>query len=184
MTRQSVERGAAEVKRGAGEPFAYAALDGLSEHVAVLDARGTILAVNHAWREFAVANSPAPAGLGEGANYFVACAGATGEGAAYAASFAAGLRAVIEGESQEFTLEYPCHSPTQKRWFIARVKRFEFEGEARAVVTHANITARKEAEEERERLMRSLEAERARLAYLFTHAPSFVAVLRGPRHVF
>ncbi|HEX8292091.1 MAG TPA: PAS domain S-box protein, partial [Pyrinomonadaceae bacterium] len=43
---------------------------------------------------------------------------------------------------------------------------------------------RKRAEEERERLLRSLEAERARLAYLFAHAPSFVAVLRGPRHVF
>ena len=184
MTRQSVERGAAEVKRGAGEPFAYAALDGLSEHVAVLDARGVIIAVNRAWREFADANSPAPAGLCEGANYFAVCASATGEGAEYAARFAAGLRAAIAGELNEFTLEYPCHSPTEKRWFIARAKRFEFEGEARAVVTHANITARKEAEEERERLMRSLEAERARLAYLFTHAPSFVAVLSGPDHVF
>jgi PAS domain S-box-containing protein len=172
------------LKRSSAERFAYAALDALSEHVAVLDARGAILAVNRAWRDFAAANSPAPAGLCEGANYFVACAGATGEGAEYADGFAAGLRAVVEGESEEFTLEYPCHSPTQKRWFIARAKRFESEGEARAVVTHANVTARKEAEEERERLLRSLEAERARLAYLFAHAPSFVAVLRGPRHVF
>ena len=177
-------RGAGEGERGAAERFAYATLDALSEHVAVLDARGTILAVNRAWREFAGANSPAPAGLCEGANYFAACASATGEGAEYAASFVAGLRAVIEGEAEEFTLEYPCHSPTQKRWYITRAKRFEFEGEARAVVTHANITARRLAEEERERLLRSLEAERARLAYLFEHAPSFVAVLRGPRHVF
>ncbi len=184
MIGQRVERGAGEGGRSAAEHFAYVTLDALSEHVAVLDARGAILAVNRAWRDFAVANSPAPDGLGEGANYFAACASATGEGAEYGASFAAGLRAVIEGESEEFTLEYPCHSPPQKRWFIARVKRFEFEGEARAVVTHANVTARKEAEEERERLLRSLEAERARLAYLFAHAPSFVAVLRGPRHVF
>jgi PAS domain S-box-containing protein len=181
---QRAERGAGEGERSAAERFAYATLDALSEHVAVLDARGTILAVNRAWRDFAVANSPSPAGLCEGANYFVACAGATGEGAEYAASFAAGLRAVIEGESEEFALEYPCHSPTQKRWFIARAKRFEFEGDARAAVTHANVTARRLAEEERERLLRSLEAERARLAYLFAHAPSFVAVLRGPRHVF
>ncbi|HEX8293552.1 MAG TPA: hypothetical protein VF570_17450, partial [Pyrinomonadaceae bacterium] len=147
MIGQRVEPGAGEGERSAAERFAYAALDALSEHVAVLDARGNILAVNHAWREFAAANSPAPAGLGEGANYFVACATATGEGAEYADSFAAGLRAVIEHESEEFTLEYPCHSPSQKRWFIARVKRFEFEGEARAVVTHANITARRLAEE-------------------------------------
>jgi PAS domain S-box-containing protein len=184
VTRQTVERGAAERAPNAAERFAYAALDALSEHVAVLDARGAILAVNRAWREFAGANSPSPAGLCEGADYFGACSGATGEGAKYAASFAAGLRAVIEGESEEFTLEYACHSPTQQRWFIARAKRFELEGEVRAVVTHANITARRLAEEERERLLRSLEAERSRLAYLFTHAPSFVAVVRGPDHVF
>jgi PAS domain S-box-containing protein len=47
----------------------------------------------------------------------------------------------------EFALEYPCHSPTRQRWFIARATRFEFEGEVRAAVTHANITERKRAEE-------------------------------------
>jgi PAS domain S-box-containing protein len=169
---------------GTAERFAYAALDALSEHVAVLDAGGAILAVNRAWREFAAANSTSAPGLCEGVNYFAACAGATGEGVEYAARFAAGLRAVIGGESEEFTLEYPCHSPAEQRWFIARAKRFEFEGEVRAVVTHANITARRLVEEERERLLRSLESERSRLAYLFTHAPAFAAVLRGPGHVF
>jgi PAS domain S-box-containing protein len=184
VTRQTVESGAAGWALSAAERFACAALDALSEHVAVLDVRGDILAVNRAWREFARANSPSPAGLSEGANYFAACASATGEGAAYAASFAAGLRAVIEGEAEEFTLEYPCHSPAGQRWFIARAGRFEFEGVVRAVVTHANITARRLAEEGRERLLLSLEAERSRLAYLFTHAPAFAAVLRGPDHVF
>ncbi len=147
MTHQTVEGGAAEGARSAAESFAYATLDALSEQVTVLDARGNILAVNRAWREFAGANSTAPAGLCEGANYFAACAGATGEGAEYAARFAAGLRAVIEGRSEESTLEYPCHSPAERRWFIARAKRFEFEDEPRAVVTHANITARRLAEE-------------------------------------
>lgn len=184
MIHQTVERGASEGARSAAERFAYATLDALSEHVAVLDARGTVLAVNRAWREFAVANSPTPSGLCEGANYFDACAAATGDGAEYAARFAAGLRAVVEGGSEEFTLEYSCHSSTERRWFIARAKRFEGGGEPRAVVTHANVTARKLAEEERERLLRSLESERSRLAYLFTRAPAFVAVLRGPEHVF
>ncbi|HEX7318043.1 MAG TPA: PAS domain S-box protein [Pyrinomonadaceae bacterium] len=147
MIEQTAERGAAEGVRSAAESFAYAALDALSQHVAVLDARGNILAVNRAWREFAGANSLTPVGLCEGANYFAACAGATGDGAEYAAQFAEGLRAVIEGESEEFALEYHCHSPNERRWFIARAKRFESEGEARAVVTHANITGRMQAEE-------------------------------------
>lgn len=55
--------------------------------------------------------------------------------------------------------------------------------EAVAGVTR-DITGRKHAEAERERLLRSQEAKRSRLAYLFTQTPAFVAVLRGPEHVF
>lgn len=128
--------------------FAYAALDALPEHVAVLDARGNILAVNRTWRDFAAANSSAPSALCEGSNYLAACASAAGEGAEYAARFAAGLHAVLAGRAEEFALEYPCYAPSERRWFIARVKRFEFEGAARAVVTHANVTARRLVEEE------------------------------------
>ena len=147
MTRQTSEHRAASAARRDTERFAYATLDALSEHVAVLDERGYVIAVNRAWREFAGANSLSPEGLNEGANYLDACERATGDGAADASRFAAGLRAVVNGELNEFSLEYACHSPTQERWFIARATRFEFEGEARAVVTHANITARKHTEE-------------------------------------
>ncbi len=37
---------------------------------------------------------------------------------------------------------------------------------------------------ERDRLLEALEVERARLAYVFQQAPAFLAVLRGPEHVF
>jgi PAS domain S-box-containing protein len=133
--------------RGDSERFAYATLDALSEHVAVLDDDGTVVAVNRAWREFAQANAVSTRALVEGSNYFDACKSATSVDVEEAARFAAGLRAVIGGELDEFTLEYPCHSPTEKRWFIARVTRFVLEGATRAVVTHANITKRKLAEE-------------------------------------
>jgi PAS domain S-box-containing protein len=48
----------------------------------------------------------------------------------------------------------------------------------------SDITEKKQAEQERERLLKRVERERARLAYLFTNSPSFAAVLRGPQHVF
>ncbi len=146
MIRQAGERERKGQERGASERLAYAALDALSEHVAVLDERGRIVAVNGTWREFAEANSVSTRGLGEGGDYLSACANATGEGAEDGARFAAGLRAVLGGSRAEFTLEYPCHSPTERRWFIARVTRFVLDGAARAVVTHANITKRKLAE--------------------------------------
>lgn len=149
MVRQGGEHGAGGWARGDSEGLAYATLDALAEHVAVLDEGGTIIAVNRAWREFAEANSPSTRGLVEGANYFSACEHARGEDAEDGARFAAGMRAVVEGTLDEFTLEYPCHSPTEQRWFIARVTRFVLEGTARAVVTHVNITKRKLAEDAR-----------------------------------
>ncbi|HEX8550945.1 MAG TPA: ATP-binding protein [Abditibacteriaceae bacterium] len=47
-----------------------------------------------------------------------------------------------------------------------------------------DITERRQAEEESEKLLQQLGAERAKLHYLFTHAPAFVATLHGPQHIF
>lgn len=52
------------------------------------------------------------------------------------------------------------------------------------VVEVRDVTKTKRAEVERERLIRALDVERARLADLFQGAPAFIAVLRGPDHVF
>ncbi|MGZ8457382.1 MAG: PAS domain-containing sensor histidine kinase [Gemmatirosa sp.] len=53
-----------------------------------------------------------------------------------------------------------------------------------AVAVAADITARAHAARERDRLLHELEVERARLAYVFQQAPTFLAVVRGPAHVF
>jgi PAS domain S-box-containing protein len=47
-----------------------------------------------------------------------------------------------------------------------------------------DITGRKRAEEERRRLQMEVEAERSRLVEVFHRAPSFLAILRGPDHIF
>ena len=128
------------------EPFSRSALDSLSAHIAILDESGTITFVNKTWREFAVSNN-AVGNVAEGANYLRVCETATGEQAEYAAAFAEGIRSVLSDQREEFTLEYPCHSPTERRWFIGRVTRFPADGHPRAVVAHENITERKKAEE-------------------------------------
>jgi PAS domain S-box-containing protein len=68
---------------------------------------------------------------------------------------AAGIRAVLQGKSSEFSLEYMCDSPTQKCWFLCRVSRFQGEGATRVAVAHQDITRIKHAEY----LMRQLLAE-------------------------
>jgi transcriptional regulator with GAF, ATPase, and Fis domain len=96
-------------------------LDSLSAHIAILDESGEIIAVNRVWRAFAEANGGDPGRVSEGANYLRACESATGRNTEDAAAFAKGIRAVLSGWRERFELEYPCHSPTERRWFIGRI---------------------------------------------------------------
>jgi PAS domain S-box-containing protein len=128
--------------------FLQAALDALSAHIAVLDADGTILAVNAAWRRFAEANGFAGARFGVGANYVTVCEEA-GHGGVCDDSrvAAAGIRAVAAGTVERFVMDYPCHAPGEQRWFQLTVTRFAEPSPARLVVAHENITARTLAEQ-------------------------------------
>jgi len=130
------------------ERFSRSTLDALSAHIAILDQTGTIIAVNEAWRKFAQANGGRSQKVSEGVNYLMVCDSARGKNADDGTVFAAGIRAVIAGEKEEFTIEYPCDSPTEKRWFMEKVTRFSGEGPVRIVVAHENITARKLGEEQ------------------------------------
>jgi PAS domain S-box-containing protein len=134
-------------------------LDSLSAHIAIIDETGTIVAVNKAWRDFARENGVAAQDYAEGANYLRACDSATGAYSEEAAPFAEGIRSVLSSEREKFELEYPCHSPSERRWYIGRVTQFAADGPRRAVVAHENITERKLTEErlhESERQFRAL----------------------------
>lgn len=127
--------------------FNQAVLNSLSAHIAVLDKEGVIIAVNRAWQRFATQNgSSSAAATGVRANYLAVCDNATGEGAAEAATAAARIRDVIAGLLDHDTFEYACHSPTEQRWFLFHVVPW-MDGAGGAVISHTNITKRKEAEE-------------------------------------
>ena len=124
-------------------------MDSLSAHVALLDGQGVILEVNRAWLSFERENTPP--GREEysslGLNYIELCDAASGPESEEARAVADGLRAVISGRLQEFALEYPCHSPTKKRWFNVRAVRMLGTGPLRLLMTHENITNVKLAQE-------------------------------------
>ena len=122
-------------------------LDSLSAHIAILDESGEIIAVNGVWRAFAEANGGDPGRVSEGSNYLRACQSSTGLNAEEAAAFAEGIRDVLSGRRANFEMEYPCHSPTERRWFMGRVTPFFCNEKPWAVVAHENITERKIAEE-------------------------------------
>jgi PAS domain S-box-containing protein len=122
-------------------------LDSLSAHIAIIDETGAIVSVNKAWRDFARANGLAAQTYAEGANYLRACDSAAGAHSEEAAPFAEGIRSVLSHQRKKFELEYPCHSPSERRWYIGRVTHFAGGGPPRAVIAHENITERKLAEE-------------------------------------
>jgi PAS domain S-box-containing protein len=142
------DRKRTEAALKASTRFARSTVDALSAQIAILNESGTIIAINKAWRDFALANPPSSRTAWKGANYLDVCERATGHGAEMATEFAQGIRAVMSSELEEFSLEYPGHSPSEQRWFLGRVTRFPDGGPLRIVVAHENITARKLAEQE------------------------------------
>jgi nitrogen-specific signal transduction histidine kinase len=122
-----------------------AVLDALREHVAVLDADGTIIYTNAAWRQFASENGAVKEVVDVGASYLGVCAAAVGEASDGASEAGRGIREVLEGRRDAFEFEYPCHSPTEKRWFLLYVTPLRLNGTG-AVTSHINVTSRKLAE--------------------------------------
>jgi PAS domain-containing protein len=131
--RERRNRKLADQKIAHSRDFFQATLDSLVASVAVLDAAGEIIMTNRAWARFAADNG-AVARAGK-QNYLAVSDAAAGEETAGKA--AAGLRAIISGRLAEFSLEYPCHSPTLERWYLMHATRYTGRGEARVVVVHA-----------------------------------------------
>jgi diguanylate cyclase (GGDEF)-like protein/PAS domain S-box-containing protein len=121
-------------------------LNTLPASIALLDSQGTILSVNEAWQQFGHANAAHDPSHDIGVNYLTICDQAPGDDAAEASPAAAGIRAVLDGKTDSFTFEYPCHSPLEQRWFQMTVTPLTDYAAKGAVVMHLNITANKLAE--------------------------------------
>jgi PAS domain S-box-containing protein len=121
-------------------------LNALPAHIALLDTTGIIISVNDAWRRFASANAIRGSGNGIGLNYLETCDRARGNGSPEAHLAAEGIRSVLGGGTKHFSLEYPCHSPTEQRWFQLVVTPLREDRMVGAVVMHLNITERMQME--------------------------------------
>ena len=138
--------------------FAEATLEAVPASLAVLNEQGVIVSTNQAWHDFARANGGASEIIGKGANYLAVCDAAAENGDASAASFAAGIRDVMGGGNKRFSMEYPCHSAEEQRWFVGYVTPFMGNGPHSVVVAHVDISERKRAEKVIRRLNDELES--------------------------
>lgn len=131
-----------------GNPiFNYQVLAYLGSHIAVIDEKGVIIAVNKCWDDFARENGDRNLiHTSVGRNYIETCNKSVASGDAYAAQALAGIAAVLEGSMPLFELEYPCDSPTEDRWFVLQVVKYD-EDPTKLIISHQNITRRKRAEQ-------------------------------------
>jgi len=163
-------RGVHQQLRDAEAAEQAAILNALPTHIALLDGHGQILSVNEAWRQFARANKLLSPESAKGDNYLDVCDRAQGPNSSEAREAATGLRAVLSGTTKSYSLEYPCHSPTEQRWFLMTITPLADDRLNGAVVMHLNIT-------ERKRIEASLRDSEQRFAGAFEYAPNGVALV-------
>ncbi len=134
------------------EAFKLAILNSVPAEIAVVDHHGVILAVNQHWQKFSEENGlepgqPAPQ-TGVGTPYLAACQSTAEPELTEAMNARNGIQAVLDGKLSRFQQEYPCHSPQVQRWFTMTVTPMKQEQGIGAVITHTDMTERKQLENE------------------------------------
>jgi len=129
--------------------FLNSIMSSISEHIVVIDQAGMIQFVNKAWVVFSQANSCLIEESGWWrVNYLQVCDDSAAAGEEYGTVAGEGIREVIKQSLSLFSLEYPCHSPEEKRWFMMKVTPFQLDGLDYCTISHQNVTDRKCAEEQ------------------------------------
>ncbi len=139
-------RSKSDARIAASERLLRGVLNSVPSHIAVLDEHGVITHVNEAWDRFARQNCKAGgATFGVGVNYLEVCRSASvGPFGDDARKVMDGMEAVLSGRIPHFELEYPCHSPTEQRWFHLQVTSIALPAPG-LVVSHTRLVERRPA---------------------------------------
>lgn len=144
--RVEEERKQALVRLRESREFSLAVLNSLTAHIAVVDGSGNITAVNEAWKQFGRQNGADAATLmAKKMNYLEICATGARGGDRHARDALTGITGVLENKIKQYTMEYPCHTKSEKRWFMLHATQLSGRTGG-AVISHLEITDRKKNE--------------------------------------
>jgi diguanylate cyclase (GGDEF)-like protein len=132
--------------------FLQSILDTIPDHIVVINKVGDIIFTNKSWQSFGMQNNGHAADSWQQYNYLDECNKAALQGDQFGISAIKGIDAVISHKQADFYLEYPCHSDDELRWFMMRVVPFQHAQLEYYVISHKNITERKQAEENAKQL--------------------------------
>lgn len=145
-----LQRAQHELRRGDATTRA-AILNALPADIALVDTRGVIVSVNDAWMRSASNGSLSGPSRTVGAN----CLPAPGTPVSTATALVAdGIRAVLSGASDTYSVEYASPSPEEPRWSLMTVTPLTVGKADGAVLMRLDITERKLAEIRVQRLNR------------------------------
>ncbi|WP_416397155.1 putative bifunctional diguanylate cyclase/phosphodiesterase [Allohahella sp. A8] len=128
-----------------------------ASHVVVIDETGCIRYVNSAWIRFSRENR-GPVDDWTTQNYFDVCQRSIDSGDTSAALALHGIREVINGKRNDFTLEYPCHSPDERRWFLLRALPLREVRQGLVAIYHDRFMSESELRQAKERLALAADA--------------------------
>ncbi|UGV39871.1 PAS domain S-box protein [Methanococcoides orientis] len=117
------------------------------DHIAIISPDGLIIYTNQSWKQFAKDNGLDPLKCSEGTNYLKVCDGPNGNCSIDVSTATKGIIDVINGTKNLFKIEYPCHSPDDKHWFLLKVTPLSKTYPSNVLLQHIDITDRKLAEE-------------------------------------
>jgi len=138
-----------------------AIVDALPARIALIDAQGVIVSVNHLWRSFADDMGLKTPASAVGANYLEHSDLAPGDHSSGAPGAVEGIRGVLAGRTPSFSTEYASRSATGPRWFLMSATAVSGDFHGGAVVMHLDVTERKRSEQATDRALQRLsEAQR------------------------
>lgn len=115
---------------------AFEGLKSLPVSVAILDASGTIVAVNNTWEQFGRRNGLRVPHSALGLNYLQYCRSDEPN----SRRFVTQLKALLAGRRDLLTFIYPCHSRTQARWFCLIGLPLSLSKSGGVALLHVNLT--------------------------------------------
>lgn len=151
---------AAEELLHASDELNRAILDATTAQMAVIDQHGDLIAVNAAWTRFSEEHScdtDQKLRTGLDSNFFQVCCQDCHPDSDQAQKAAAGVRAVMSGETASFSMESKCATPVQTLWFMMNATPLDI-GVGGAVITYLDITGIKAAQETQLRYSQQLQA--------------------------
>lgn len=118
----------------------HSILDQLDEHLAVIDEAGIIQYTNNTWVAFGQANGIRKDFNWIGVNYLRNCSENHEVDGDIAQQATSGICSVIDATADQFQLNYPCHSPFEKRWFLMKVTPLNTRQNGLFLIRHINTT--------------------------------------------